>query len=330
MRLPWPRTLRSRLVAAAALALAAAALVLFPGRRLVFALAVGTGIGRDALQARVDAVEEKAVRGEPFSADDRAFLVDLYRTIATGGRVVVFARRSGRLLHHYLDGSGADLRLDPEIFTGNAKVRRRMAALRAAAAAAPVDEPVALSSGTFYMPDASQADSVYGLYDGTLRVERVAAPGGARVLRWRAEVPGPGPPTRRSSSSTAIPRGVLPAAQRRERVARRRTAAHRQRAGRASRAGGARAAVPRVRGVGRAARGRSLSVRRDAPTLRAGARRRTRTRRRPRAGGACRSRPGVGRGRRTPPRRRRTSRGAPRCAPPSACRSPSTTPRPAA
>lgn len=189
MRLRCPRTLRSRLVAGAALAVAAAALVLFPGRRLVFALAVGTGIGRDALQARVDAVEEKAVRGEPFSADDRAFLVDLYRTIATGGRVVVFARRSGRLLHHYLDGSGADLRLDPGIFTGNAKVRRRMAALRAAAAAAPVDEPVALSSGTFYMPDASQADSVYGLYDGTLRVERVAAPGGARVLRWRAEVP---------------------------------------------------------------------------------------------------------------------------------------------
>lgn len=183
-----PRTWRWITAAASLLALAAL-IALFPGRRFGLAFTLGTGIGRDALQRRIDALEELAIAGAPFDADDKRFASDFYRTLASGGRLVVFARQTGRMMDHYLDGSGRDYRLDPGIFAGNAKVRAQMAALRETVAAQPRQARTQLQSARFYMPDRSQADSVYGLYYGRVRVLRECGDAGACRLHWRAEVP---------------------------------------------------------------------------------------------------------------------------------------------
>ena len=177
-------------MAAIALAAVLGALLywLFPGPRLALAFTLATGIGRDALQARIDAIEDKAIAGRVLSAGERGFLSDLYRTLATGGKLVVFARQAGRMMDHYLDGSGAAYRLEPAIFTGNAKVQRQMGRLRDVVLPACA-QAQAVSSPVFYMPDRSQADSVFGLYHGTVAVRAARGPDGACLLRWRAEVP---------------------------------------------------------------------------------------------------------------------------------------------
>lgn len=171
-----------------ALAGIAALYVLFPGQRFGMAFTIATGIGRPALQARIDGLEARAIRGAAFSVRDRRFLSDFYRTLARGGRLVGFARQTGRMMDHYLDGSGRDYPLQPDIFSGNARVRAQMAPLRRHALTGCGPRRRAVSP-TFYMPDASHADSVFGLYYGTVAVEsRRDAQGGCR-LRWRAEVP---------------------------------------------------------------------------------------------------------------------------------------------
>ncbi|MCG3135960.1 MAG: hypothetical protein HMLKMBBP_03740 [Planctomycetes bacterium] len=187
LRLPRSRTARVALAACAALALTAA--VLFPGRRLGIALSVATGIGRAALQQRIDALEERAIRGDPFDDADRAFLSDLYRTLATGGKVAVVLRQTGRMMDHYLDGSGADYRLDPRIFTDNATVRAETDALRRRAKDAGAAPGASFVSAPIHMADPANPDSVAGLYFGTLRMTVASDRRGAPVLSFRAEVP---------------------------------------------------------------------------------------------------------------------------------------------
>ncbi|MGO1070423.1 hypothetical protein [Lysobacter sp. CA199] len=161
----------------------------FPGPRFAMAFTLATGMGRDTLQQRIDGLEDAAIRRAPMSADDKRFLSDFYRTLARGGRLVILAGQTGRMMDHYLDGSGGDYRLDPPIFIHNAKVRAQMALLLQRAGAAPCAHDSRLSSDTFYMPDRSQIDSVFGLYYGRLHLSQRRTRDGACLRHWRAEVP---------------------------------------------------------------------------------------------------------------------------------------------
>ena len=165
------------------------ALVLFPGRRLPLAFTLGTGIGRDGLQARIDDLETRAIHKAAYTDEDREFLADFYRTLATGGKVSLLVRQTGLLMDHYLDASGADYRLDPAIFTQNVKVTAQAAALRKRAVSLPCSGASKLTSPTFYMPDRSKIDSVFGLYWGTLSLRRDPTSDGKCVSTFRAEVP---------------------------------------------------------------------------------------------------------------------------------------------
>src|SRR5690349_15191546 len=103
----------------ASVLLAAALLSAFPGQRFRFAFVIATGVGRVGLQRQIDRLEEQAIARGEFTADDRQFLSDFYRTLATGGRLSIVAAQTGKLMHHYLDGSGREYELEPEIFTEN-------------------------------------------------------------------------------------------------------------------------------------------------------------------------------------------------------------------
>jgi hypothetical protein len=92
-------------------------------------------------------------------------------------------------MDHYLAGSGADYQLDPVIFTSNRKVQRQADRLRMQARRSLCNEGRRLSSGTFYMPDPSNADSIFGLYHGELFLTQHLTESGQCLYRWRAEVP---------------------------------------------------------------------------------------------------------------------------------------------
>lgn len=173
----------------ALLAVATLVQLAFPGRRTLYAITIGTGIGRDALQRRIDALEEKAIRRADFTTSERTFLTDFYSTLATGAILTWFVRQTGHMMHHYLSGSGEPFELRPEIFTENRKVQRQAALLRKRLGPAPCRQGQAVRSPRFYMPDTSKIDSVFGLYYGTLSATAAPQPDGTCRIRWRAEVP---------------------------------------------------------------------------------------------------------------------------------------------
>ena len=171
------------------LALLLALFVLFPGQRLWLAFVIGTGVGRDGLQTRIDAIEEKAIRQQTLTASDRTFLVDFYSTLATGGKVSILVAQTGRMMSHYLEGDGSDFQLEASIFTGNLKVQKQAGLLAERARQAPCEDGRRFSSPVFYMPDKSNWDSVFGLYTGQIHLTEQVTQAGKCVFHWRAEVP---------------------------------------------------------------------------------------------------------------------------------------------
>lgn len=88
MAVRFPRSRRALKWLGIALSLIAVGLVVvFPGARLPLAFTVATGLGRDALQTRIDAIERKAIRRQGLTEDDRDFLVDFHSTLATGAKL---------------------------------------------------------------------------------------------------------------------------------------------------------------------------------------------------------------------------------------------------
>jgi hypothetical protein len=170
------------------LTVVAVARFLFPGRRLAIAFTLATGLGHDALQERVDYLEARAIRQMKLSPEDERFLSDLYGSLATGGKLSIVIRQTGKMMDHYLARSGSDYRLDPVIFTGSQKVQAQARNLRERVASNGC-RAGRLSSPTFYMPDSSNLDSVFGLYQGTLHVTPSLRRDGSCHLQWRAEVP---------------------------------------------------------------------------------------------------------------------------------------------
>jgi hypothetical protein len=184
-----PRRRWHYLLAALFLLFALGLRLAFPGPRLGMAFTLSTGIGTAGLQARIDALEEQAINARAFSAEDRAFLSDFYRTLATGAKLSILVRQTGSMMDHYLDGSGAEYRLSPEIFRGNRKVQAQLGVLRRRAAGKSCVGVTRVASPTFYMPDPSQVDSVFGLYHGSVALTRAPGTDGKCVSHVRAEVP---------------------------------------------------------------------------------------------------------------------------------------------
>lgn len=166
----------------------ALAIYLFPGQRLGMAFIFATGLGKSTLQSRIDAIEAKAILKKKISDDDNTFLRDLYRTLATGAKVSVVLGQTGRMMDHYLDMSGSDFQLSPEIFIENKNIQLQMLRLRNQRNSTYCKK-MTLSSPVFYMPDKSKLDSVFGLYYGKLYLTTGPDISGGCKLRWRAVVP---------------------------------------------------------------------------------------------------------------------------------------------
>ena len=124
-----------------------------------------------------------------LDAAERQFLVDLYRTMATGGRLSGVMSQAGRMMDHYLDGTGRPYALDAEIFLSSRRVRQQMTTLRAHITRQGCESSTRHSSERFYMPDSQDLDSHFGLYWATLEVTSAENSDGHCALTWTAEVP---------------------------------------------------------------------------------------------------------------------------------------------
>jgi hypothetical protein len=156
------------------------------------ACTLASGIGIHGLQVQVDQLEDKAIKGEPFTDADKAYLKDLYTCFARGARLTIVLRQSAQLMDHYLAGSGEDLRLDSRIFLGSKAVMGQMEMIKNKMLAdlrnrSKVDE--VYSTDTFYMADPDFFESFVGLYYGKLIAHPRRLDNGRILLNWRAEMP---------------------------------------------------------------------------------------------------------------------------------------------
>jgi hypothetical protein len=164
----------------------------FPGRQSLLAITLASGLGLDGLQARVDDLEEKAIKGERFTEADRAFMHDLYTCFAKGAKLTFVLRQSGQLMDHYLSRMGEPLEIEPRIFLGSGRVREQMDLLgRRLGQDLRVRGTVAeeYSSETFHMGEPETLDSSVGLYFGRISVRPRVLNDGKVLLQWRADMP---------------------------------------------------------------------------------------------------------------------------------------------
>jgi hypothetical protein len=184
----WTRRVRWLVL----LAIIAVPTLFVTGARGSVAVQLATGFGIPALQREIDRLQNKAIRKQPFTEQDKQMLRELYGAMADGARLSGVLGQSGRLMDHYLGCTGTPLELDPGIFVTNQRVQQPMnlmrAQIRAAATAHARLEP-SYRSPRFYMPHASSPDSVTGLYWGTVQATPQVQDDGTVRVRWRAEVP---------------------------------------------------------------------------------------------------------------------------------------------
>lgn len=186
----WRRRLKIFLVLLAVLTLCF--LVIFPGRQRAIAFTLATGVGMEDLQNRIDEMEEKAIRRESFSEDDREFIRSLYTCFYKGGRLSVVIRQSGRMMEHYLNGSGEDLEVSPRIFVKSGPVKNQLFTL-ITQCLHDRDTPEGIqdqySSPVFYMGDAKFPDAFVGLYFGRIFLRPGKQQNGKIAFHVRAECP---------------------------------------------------------------------------------------------------------------------------------------------
>ena len=161
--------------------------IYFPGAQLPIALTLATGIQGAALQVQIDHCEAKAIQGSSFTAEEITFLNNLYTCLYKGARLTLILPEVSKMMEHYLAQSGEPLKVDASIFTTNTKVMDQMDTMKTEIVSAASLKPT-YRSETFYMPDFSNIDSVFGLYYGHLiaKPERI---NGNLQIHWRAEVP---------------------------------------------------------------------------------------------------------------------------------------------
>jgi hypothetical protein len=167
-------------------------LLYFPGRQSLLALTLASGLGMDSLQAHVDALEEKAIKGEQFTEADKAFMHDLYTCFAKGAKLTFVLGQSSQLMDHYLSRTGDPLQIEPRIFLGSRQVREQMDLLRQRLAEDLHRHGILAeeyASGTFRMGEAELFDSSVGLYVGRISVQPHVLDDNRLLLHWRADMP---------------------------------------------------------------------------------------------------------------------------------------------
>jgi len=161
--------------------------IYFPGEQLPIAVALASGIGSREIQEKIDKCESKAIAGESFEEEEILFLKDLYTCLYKGAKLLLVLSESSKMMEHYLQSSGEPLMVDSSIFSKNKKVVEKMEDIEKEILDSK-ELKKSYPSETFYMPDSSSIDSVFGLYYGHIEGQPVRKDDEIEI-HWYAEVP---------------------------------------------------------------------------------------------------------------------------------------------
>ncbi len=102
----------------------------------------------DLLQASIDWLTCQGKRNKMFDSDSKEFMHDLFEAFATGGKQKGWYE-AAQLSSHYVNGNGAALKIDAEVYRSSVVVKDAMAAMRKCLVATWTkrDKPISLSSG---------------------------------------------------------------------------------------------------------------------------------------------------------------------------------------
>ena len=146
----------------AALLIAALIFVLSSNARLAFS--IGTGIGLEPIQKRIESIQSRAITGQ-IKEEDLLFLSNFYRTLAYGAQATFILPLSSKLMHHYLDGSGTAVDVSEKHFLESSPFIKRFRPIKEGLVR---DCEVGLTreSERFDMGDGKPWDSHFALYFG--------------------------------------------------------------------------------------------------------------------------------------------------------------------
>ena len=153
---------------------------------LRLAFTIGTGVGMEALQQKINSVQSRAIKGQ-ISSKDRDFLRLFYQTLAYGAQLTFLLPESARLMHHYLDGSGEPTSINNSLYTRSPRVIEKMSFIRKQIAANCTVGRVFVSN-RFDMGHATPLDAHFALYFGTIKGELVAGTD-KKFIQWTADMP---------------------------------------------------------------------------------------------------------------------------------------------
>ena len=155
-----------------------------PHARLAFT--IGTGIGLDSLQKQINGIQTRAIKNQ-ITSRDKDFLVRFYRTLAYGAQLTFVLPESARLMHHYLDGSGAPTQIDKSLYTESARVIDRMETIKKHLTK-NCKVGTSRTSSRFDMGHGYPLDAHFALYFGTIK-GTITENKNATMIRWEVKMP---------------------------------------------------------------------------------------------------------------------------------------------
>ena len=136
--------------------------VLSPNARLAFS--IGTGIGIEPIQQKIESIQQRAIDGQ-IAETDLIFLSEFYRTLAYGAQATLILPLSSKLMHHYLDGSGNAVDVSEKHFLQSSPFAKRFEPIRREIAQI-CEVGLTRESERFDMGDGKPWDSHFALYFG--------------------------------------------------------------------------------------------------------------------------------------------------------------------
>ena len=143
------------------------------------AFIIGTGLGLNSIQSRVNQIADKAIHGKPISSEDKEWFRHLYGTMAWGASLTVVLPRyyrlteSARLMKHFLEGSGEATYIDVDLFKGNHRIIKQQKGLRSKLKKV-CDSGKKFSTAPHDFGGYDLMDAHFALYFGILTGERIS------------------------------------------------------------------------------------------------------------------------------------------------------------
>ena len=148
------------------------------------AFSIGTGIGLDRIQTKIERVQSKFINNEAISSEEKDWLKHFYKTLAWGASMSVVLPESSRLMYHYLGNTGEDTSISSTLFINSPRVKDKMSEIR--------DKTISscllnkkYKSKRFEMGYGRPYDAVFALYFGTITFERVSK----NKVKWTVDMP---------------------------------------------------------------------------------------------------------------------------------------------